>query len=120
VALLVAAICGAQTQPPGGNSIILAGTGYNVPQPTLDVAPGQVIVLHLHGINTRIDSNLTPLPGPSGFPLVLNGISIDLIQGKAATATGLELRAAYQTHCIEPCSTVTGITLQIPFELDTE
>jgi hypothetical protein len=74
----------------------------------------------VHGITARIDSNLAPVPGPSGFPHVLNGISVDLLQGKAATATSLELRAAYQIHCVDPCSPVTGITLQIPFELETD
>lgn len=119
-ALLAVAIGSAQPPLTGGNAIILAGGGYRVPSPSLDVAPGQVLVLHVHGVTASIDSNLTPVPGPSGFPHVLNGISIDLIQGKAATATSLELRAAYQTHCIQPCSPVTAITLQIPFELDTD
>jgi hypothetical protein len=120
VLLLSALQLQAQTPAGGPNAIILSAAGYRVPSPSLDVAPGQVIVLHVSGIATTLDSNLTPLPGPSGFPLDLNGISVDLIQGKAATATGLPLRAAYQTHCLEPCSRVTGITLQIPFELDTD
>src|ERR1035437_314061 len=119
-ALLAAALCGAQPPSPGGNAIILAAAGYIVPSPSLDVAPGQVIVLHVHGITASIDANLTPTPGSSGFQRLLNDISIDLIQGKAGTLTSLELRAAYQTHCIDPCSTVTGITLQIPFELETD
>ena len=119
-ALLTAALCGAQPPSTGSNTIILAGTGYRVPSPSLDVAPGQVIVLHVHGVATSIDSNIAAIAGPTGLPHVLNGISVDLIQGKAATVTSLELRAAYQTHCIQPCSTVTGITLQIPFELETD
>jgi hypothetical protein len=104
----------------GGNAIILAEAGYQVPSASLDVAPGQLIVLHVHGISTRVDSNLAPTLGPSGFPHSLNGISVDLIQGKDATATSLELRAAYQAQCLAPCSPLTGITLQIPFELETD
>jgi hypothetical protein len=119
-AFVALALCGAQPLSTGSNAIIFAGAGYQVPSPSLDVAPGQVIVLHVHGITATIDSNLTPVPGQSGFPRVLNGVSVDLIQGKAATVTSLELRAAYQTHCIDPCSAVTGLTLQIPFELDTD
>ena len=119
-ALLAVALCGAQTPSTGANAIVFAGAGYHVPSPSLDVAPGQVIVLHVHGVTANIDSNLTPVPGSSGFPHVLNGISVDLMQGKAATVTSLELRAAYQTHCFNPCSTLTGITLQIPFELETD
>ena len=119
VALLAAALANAQSPSAGANAIILDSGGYQVPSPSLDVAPGQLIVLHVHGITAAIDSNLAPVPGPSGFPHALNGISIDLIQGKAATTTSLELRAAYQTHCLYPCSPVTAITLQIPFELET-
>jgi hypothetical protein len=122
VTLLAAAVCGAQPPGPstGVNSIALAGSGYQVPSPALSVAPGQLITLHVHGISAVIDSNLTPVAGPSGYPLVLNGISVDLIQGKDATATSLQLRAAYQTHCVQPCTPVTGITLQIPLELDSD
>ncbi|MBZ5619960.1 MAG: hypothetical protein LAQ69_14745 [Acidobacteriia bacterium] len=114
VALLGAALANAQPPAMGGNAIILAQAGYQVPSPSLDVAPGQVIVLHVHGITARIDSNLAPVLGPSGFPHVLNGISVDLIQGKAATVTSLELRAAYQTHCEDPCSPVPASPSRFP------
>lgn len=120
VAVLAAAVCSAQTQFAGSNSIVLAGTGYQVPSAALDAAPGQLMVLHVHGISSRIDANLVPLPDSSGYPRVLNGISVDLIQGKGAAATSLELRAAYQTRCLEPCNAVTAITLQVPFELETD
>jgi hypothetical protein len=120
IVLVTAALCRAQQPSTSANAIILAGAGYHVPSPSLDVAPGQVIVLHVHGVATNIDSNLVAVSGPSGFPHTLNGISVDLIQGKLAGATSLELRAAYQTHCIDPCSPVTAITLQIPFELETD
>jgi hypothetical protein len=117
--LLAVALCPAQTTPAVHNDIILAAPGYRVPPAALDVAPGQLIVLHVHGIVTSIDSNIAPIPGPAGYPHDINGISVDLIQGKAATATSLELRGAYQTHCMQPCTTLTGITLQIPFTLAT-
>ena len=97
LALVAVALCNAQAPSMGSNAIILAGAGYHVPSPSLDVAPGQVIVLHVHGVTTSIDSNITAIAGPAGLPHVLNGISVDLIQGKAATVTSLELRAAYQT-----------------------
>jgi hypothetical protein len=118
-ALLGAVVCGAQQQPTSANAIILASGGYQVPPPYLAVAPGQVIVLHVHGITATIGSSVKAVPGPSGLPNVLDGISVDLIQGQAGTVTGLGLSAAYQTNCIAPCSPVTGITLQIPFALGT-
>jgi hypothetical protein len=119
-ALVVAALANAQPPSSGANAIVLAEPGYQVPSPSLSVAPGQIIVLHVHGITATFDSNVAATLGPNGFPHVLNGVSVDLVQGKAATATSLELHAAYQSHCIEPCSPVTGITLQIPFEIETQ
>jgi hypothetical protein len=118
--LLEAGICLAQMPSTSPNSIVLAEPGYRVPPAALEVAPGQVIVLHVHGIGTVLDTNITAVAGPSGLPHVLNGISVDLMQGKDGTATSLALQAAYQTHCLQPCSPVTGITLQIPFELETD
>jgi hypothetical protein len=47
-ALLCAVVWGVQQQPVSANAIILAGGGYQVPPPYLAVAPGQVIVLHVH------------------------------------------------------------------------
>ena len=121
-ALLAAAIGYAQAPGAPQNAITMAAPGYRVPSASLDAAPGQVIVLHVNGISTAFDSNLAPPAGPTGFPHDLNGITVDLIQGSPATATSLELRAAYQTNCVpaEACSKVTGITLQIPFELETD
>src|SRR5689334_17323706 len=116
IVLSTAALCRAQQPSIEPNAIILAGDGYHTPSHSLDVAPGQVIVLHVHGVTAKIDSNVVAVPCSSRFPRNLNGISVDLIQGKPATPTSLELRAAYQTHCIDPCSPVTAITLQIPFE----
>jgi hypothetical protein len=119
-AILGAGVCCAQTQPVAANAIVLAESGYQVPSSSLGVAPGQVLVLHVHGVATVIPSNLAPVPTSSGYPHVLDGVSVDLIQGKSGTATSLELRAIYQTNCIAPCSPVTGITLQIPFEIETD
>jgi hypothetical protein len=118
--LLAAAVCGAQPSTAVAGAITLAGPGYQVPSVALDVTPGQLIVLHVHGIATAIPSNVAAVSDGSGFPHTLNGVSVDLIQGKNSAVTSLELRAIYQTHCLEPCSAITGITLQIPFELETD
>jgi hypothetical protein len=64
-------------------------------------------VLHVPGITTAIGSGVKAVPGPSGVPNVLDGISVDLIQGQADTVTGLGLSAAYQTNCLSACSPVT-------------
>ena len=55
IPLLAAALCRAQQPSTSANAIILAGAGYHVPSPALDVAPGQVIVLHVHGVQVLRD-----------------------------------------------------------------
>jgi hypothetical protein len=116
-ALLAVVLSSAQPVSTPSNAISLAGSGYSVPSAGLAVAPGQVIVLQVYGVTTAINSPIVPVPGPNGYPLTLAGISVDLIQGNAANVTNLSLRGIYQTNCMAPCSPVTGITLQIPFEL---
>ena len=118
-ALLAGVLSSAQPTSTPSNAISLAGSGYSVPSSGLAVAPGQVIVLQVYGVTTAINSPIVPVLGPNGYPLTLAGILVGLIQGKAATVTNLQLRGIYQTNCIAPCSPVTGITLQIPFELES-
>jgi hypothetical protein len=122
VALLGAAICTAQTSPSTTNAITLSGTGYRTPSPSLAVAPGQLIVLHVNGLNVSTSANVVATPDSTGWPHVLNGISVDLVQGNPAAITSLEIRALYHGLCSQPdsCAPVTGITLQIPFELNAE
>jgi hypothetical protein len=114
----IVAACVLNGQPStAGNAIVLAGGGYQTPSPGLAVAPGQIVVVHVHGIATTIESDIVAVAGPSGLPHTLGGISVDLIQGANGTATSLGLIAIFQTRCVDPCSPVTGITLQIPFDL---
>jgi len=119
-AMLAVCLLNAQPSAPGGNAISLAGEGYQTPSPALNVALGQIVVAHLHGIATTIESDIVAVAGPSGFQHTLGGISVDLVEGANATATSLELRAIFQTRCVDPCRPVTGITLQIPFDLPTD
>jgi hypothetical protein len=118
-ALLAVALSSAQPISTPSNAVSLAGSGYSVPSSALAVAPGQVIVLQVYGVTIAIGSPIAAVAGPNGDPLTLAGISVDLIQGKAGTVTNLPLRGIYQTNCGAPCSSVTGITLQIPFELES-
>jgi hypothetical protein len=115
--LLSTSLGNAQTSSTSTNSIILAGSGYSTLSPALSVAPGQVIVLHVHGVTTAIDNPIAAVAGANGLPYSLSGISVDLLQGNPTTVTNLQLRAIYQTHCLAPCSPETGITLQVPFTL---
>jgi hypothetical protein len=119
LALAGMGLCVAQQSTSAPNAIVFAGGGYQIPANFLAVAPGQVIVLHVHGVTANISSPVLANPGPTGLPYTLAGLSVNLVQGQAGTATPIGLIAAYQTHCLGPCSPVTGITLQVPFSLET-
>lgn len=116
VCLGAAIACQGQTSNSTNNGITLAGTGYTALNAGLAVAPGQIITLHVYGLTVTTPVNVMG----TGLALTLNGISVALIQGMPAVTTGLEIHAIYQTLCSQPaaCSNLTGITLQIPFNLD--
>lgn len=99
-------------------AITLAGQGgYRTPPLALTAAPGQVLVLHVFGLTAGNFNQVVATPQDGEFPKVLNGISVDLVEG--AKTTSLPIRAIYQGYCGQTgdCSTLTGITLQMPFEL---
>jgi hypothetical protein len=120
VACFLAAIvtCQAQTST-GSNAITLAGLGYSEPH-ALSVAPGQLITLHVYGLAVPTTTMVTATPSSTGYPATLNGISVDLVQGSPAATTSLGIHALYQDLCepVGACSPLTGVTLQIPFELE--
>jgi hypothetical protein len=119
-ALMLGVLSSAQIISTSSNAINLAGAGYSFPSSALPVAPGQVIVLQVYGLTTVINSPTAAVAGPNGLPLTLAGVSVNLIQGKAVTVTGLPLRGIYQSSCFLPqCGSITGITLQIPFGLES-
>lgn len=87
----------------------------------MSVAPGQLITLHVYGLSVPTSTTVTATLTGAGYPPILNGISVDLVQGNPAATTSLGIHALYQSVCepVAACSPLTGITLQIPFELDT-
>lgn len=119
ISLLPVMLASAQTSSTASNAVSLAGSGYSTAPAALAVAPGQWIVLQIYGVPHVIDAPAAPPAGANGWPTTISGVSVDLIQGQAASVTNLPLRAMYQTNCLAPCSPVTGITLQIPFALES-
>ena len=72
---------------------------------------------------SKDSNNIVAAPNAAGeFPKALTGISVDLVQGNPPKVTGVPLRALYQSQCIPTgaCAPLTGITLQVPFELETD
>jgi hypothetical protein len=95
--LLAVALSQAQSPTAPANAIVFAGGGYQLPPLVLDVAPGQIVTLHVHGITAAFDSNLTPVAGPSGYPLELN---------LTVTFTGPNSSAAARS-CVAPYGCAT-------------
>jgi hypothetical protein len=110
IVLVTAALCRAQQTSTAANAIILAGAGYHVPSPSLDVAPGQVIVLHVHGVATNIDSNLVAVPAQSGFTSYSSFLRRHSAEASAVwnpSAKNLGCRQCYITapglvRCLQP------------------
>jgi hypothetical protein len=99
------------------SSAAVVGGGYNAFSP-LSVAPGQVITIQATGVG-----NVTQKVTASGLPLPkkLAGISALLMQGNTGIPAPImavfPLKACPDGIPQLQCGSVTGITLQIPFEL---
>jgi hypothetical protein len=98
----------------------VVGAGYSAPAP-LTVAPGQVVTLFVHGIGASLTQ---PVRAPSGpLPTTLAGISVTLKQFSSETPVPL-LSVQPVSTCSSSlsqgsCGTLTAVTVQIPFELQT-
>lgn len=106
----------AQTAAP---PVTLATSGYKLAYPVQDAAPGQLLVISLFGIKTRIPIPHLTTPTDTGWPSSVDGITVELVQGNPPVAAPVEVRGAQQAYCAKTdvCSTITGITLQTPFTL---
>ena len=96
----------AQTVPAGA----VAGWGYRNTSPTLEAAPGQVLIVSLHGAQARLTQPVpgTPTPGTL-LATTVAGFSAELVQGQRRTPVGI--------YGVSQTETITNITLQIPFAL---
>ncbi len=99
--------------------ITLAGGGYVSPQP-VQVAPGQLTIFYITGLNSIGNSAASELP----LPAALNGISATLHQTLPAGSFPAPLLALNQTNICTgepapdvPECTLTALTVQIPYEL---
>src|SRR5579859_2475362 len=100
-----------------GNTVV--GTGYSFPVP-IPATRGQLLTIYVAGVGAgltrRIQAESLPLPKS------LAGISVNLEQAIAPKGPfQVPLLAVFPvSSCPEnsgPCGTLTGINLQIPFEL---
>jgi hypothetical protein len=102
----------AQTSP----GLALAGYGYSIPQAAVIAAPGELVVVSVYGIGTRV-----PNPLFGGTPkMQLGGLSVTLTQAAEPKSVPVPLFGIQQTPCaghITGCLPSTSLTVQIPFEL---
>ncbi|MBN8729101.1 MAG: hypothetical protein J0L64_01070 [Acidobacteria bacterium] len=120
IAVLVTSAALAQPLPQ-----ILAGAGYRNTPPSIDAAPGQVMIVSLYGAAARLNAPAAGDPGPDAlFGRPLAGLTARLVEtGQRVPLrqpVTIRILGASQTHCLggaPSCAPVTNLTLQIPFEL---
>ncbi|HEU0119689.1 MAG TPA: hypothetical protein VFQ91_04130 [Bryobacteraceae bacterium] len=97
--------------------VAVAGQGYQLPSDTIIAAPGQVLMISVFGVQTRLAAPVKPNPGPDGLPTTVNGITADFVQRNLTVA--LPIRMLQQSACpsFGGCSPSTTLTVQIPYEL---
>lgn len=114
-ALLFCASLWAQTAPAGS----VAGWGYRNSASLMEAAPGQVLIVSLHGARARLSQPVpgTPVPG-NQLATTVSGFSVDLVQGANRIPAGIH--GVSQTPCPVgiACDPVTNVTLQVPFHLE--
>ncbi len=99
----------------------LVGAGYADPG-AIQVAPGQVVTLFAAGLSTILSNGRVQAPTVP-LPTSLAGISVTLHQSSPETRWDLPLFSITQlNHCSgtaapSPGCVVTGITVQIPFDI---
>ena len=98
----------------------VVGSGYSPPVPIF-IAPGGLTTIYVHGIGSEISQPVLAAATP--LPTKLAGISISLLQTTAPSGPiPVPLLAVFPVSACRspqfaPCGSVTGINLQIPFEL---
>ena len=113
-------VCALATLPAFAQTNTVVGAGYSAPVP-LTVAPGQLVTLFVEGIGASLKQPVRAQSVP--VPTVLAGISVTLKQ--FSSETPVPLLSLQPVSTCSPglsqgsCGTLTAVTVQIPFELQT-
>lgn len=112
-------VCALAVVPALAQTNTVVGAGYFAPVP-LTVAPGQLVTLFVDGIGASLTQ---PVRAPSvPLPMALAGISVTLKQYTSETPVPLLSVQPVSTCTQNPsqrCGTLTAVTVQIPFEVQT-
>ena len=112
-------LCSAQQT----STLAFAGSGYVVPPAAINAAPGQVLQVSVYGMRKLFPQPvlLSGLVADNKLPTTLNGVSVLFKRAGSSTQIPVPLFAIQQTNCtgssVSPCSPITSITLQVPYEL---
>jgi uncharacterized protein (TIGR03437 family) len=110
---------GLRAQPAQSPAGTVAGFGYRNTSPVMEAAPGQVVIVSLHGAKARLSRPVAGAPVPPALlATTVTGFSAELVQEGGRTPVGIY--GVSQSSCpatLTPCAAVTNVTLQIPFEL---
>lgn len=112
---LIAFVCPLLAQGPN----VVTQAGYTAPQP-IRVAPGQVITLFVRTSSITLTNAVTANGLP--LPTSLAGLSVSMRQTFAQDAMDVPVLSAYPVQLCSAvipatCSSLTALTVQIPFEL---
>lgn len=114
--LVALPLCAQITQT---STATLAGSGYRNTSPIIEAAPGQVLVVSVQGAQARLMLPVAGAPqAPSLLATTVADFSAQLVHQRGRTPVGIY--GVSQSGCPVspvPCSPITNITLQIPFEL---
>ena len=108
------------------NSLLIAqswtGSGYVAAAP-VSVAPGQIATFFAAGFGSALPGVVSAPPG--ALPIILSGINVTLQQGGVSTPVPIQSERPI-SMCPDAsassqasCSTITAVTVQIPYELVT-
>jgi len=100
---------------------ILMSAGYAAPTPML-VSPGQIVTIYVSGTKTVLPAQSSTLRATTvPLPTTLGGFSVTVQQGTNTYPAPL-LSVVQTSNCAagttpSPQCTITGLTIQIPFEI---
>lgn len=112
----------AQQSSATGGAVV--GVNYSAPSLEFQVAPGQVVSLMVYGLDYRVTEPMaasdTPLPySLAGFSVIFRG-PVFPPQLPEPHDVPVPILGIQQTPCITasigPCSTLTNIAIQVPYE----
>ena len=113
---LLAFVGGHQASSQTSNTVV--GAGFVKPAP-IAVAPGELVTIFVHGVGAKVSDRVRA--GSLPLPTTLAGISVSLKQTYSPQGPiPVPLLAVFPVSTcanLQPCGRLTGITIQIPFEL---